>query len=60
MKSQKRKTEKRVRRCVDCGKDISNRFVLTKRCLDCAVERSRRVDVRRARARRRAEKEGLA
>ncbi len=50
------KTVKRVRRCVDCGKDISNRFVLTKRCLDCAIERGRRMD-RRARARRRAEKE---
>ena len=54
------KTVKRVRRCVDCGKDISHRFILTKRCLDCAIERSRRLDVRRARARRRTEKEGLA
>ncbi len=51
------KTVKRVRRCVDCGEDISHRFILTKRCIDCAIERGRRLDVRRARARRRAEKE---
>jgi hypothetical protein len=54
------KTVKRVRRCVDCGEDISHRFILTKRCIDCAIERGRRLDVRRARARRRAEKEAQA
>ena len=60
MKNRKRKTGKRVRRCVDCGEDISHRFILTKRCIDCAIERGRRLDVRRARARRRAEKESQA
>ncbi len=29
--------------CVDCGKDISDRFILTKRCLECAYERDKRM-----------------
>ncbi len=45
------------RRCRDCGKDISNRFVRAVRCLDCAYERSKRMDRRRNRARRRTERE---
>lgn len=41
-----------TRRCKDCGKDISDRFVRTVRCLDCAYERGKRLDRRRRRARR--------
>jgi len=47
----------KIRRCIDCGKDISNRFILAKRCLECSIARDHRLSARRNRARRRAERE---
>lgn len=46
----------RQRKCKDCGCDISNRFILAKRCVSCSLKHSYRMENRRRRAARRAAK----
>ena len=46
----------RLRKCKDCGCDISSRFILAKRCVSCSLKHSYRMENRRRRAARRAAK----
>ena len=46
----------RLRKCKDCGCDITQRYIAAKRCIDCAVKRQQRLANRRRRAARRAAK----
>lgn len=44
------------RKCPDCGRDITRRYIGAKRCVDCALKHSYEVENARRRAARRAAK----